>query len=51
MGCNYDPIFIKDLKIMGVTCMKFLFLYRSKNYDKSWEEYIFFSSGRAQKIG
>jgi hypothetical protein len=26
-----------DPKNMAVTCMQFLFLYRSKNYGKSWE--------------
>jgi hypothetical protein len=24
-------------QIMGVTCMRFLFLYISKNYGRSWE--------------
>jgi hypothetical protein len=35
--CIYDPIFMADQKIMGVTCMLFLFLWRSKNYGSSSE--------------
>jgi hypothetical protein len=30
--CIHDPIFMTDSKIMGITCMRFLFLCRSKNY-------------------
>jgi hypothetical protein len=26
-----------DPKNMTTACMRFLFLYKSKNYDKSWE--------------
>jgi hypothetical protein len=37
VGCYYDPIFMADPKNMVVACMRFLFLYRSKNYGKSWE--------------
>jgi hypothetical protein len=37
VGCIYDPIFVVDPKNMGVACMRFLFLYRSKNYGESWE--------------
>jgi hypothetical protein len=36
-GLYNDPIFMADPKNMGVTCMQFLFLYRSKNYGKSYE--------------
>jgi hypothetical protein len=37
LRCIQDPIFMADLKIMEATCMRFLFLYRSKNYGRSWE--------------
>jgi hypothetical protein len=30
--CIHDPIFMIDSKIMGITCMRFLFLCRFKNY-------------------
>jgi hypothetical protein len=30
--CCIDPIFMTDLKIMRIACMRFLFLCRSKNY-------------------
>jgi hypothetical protein len=35
-GCDsyYDPIFMTDPKSMATACMRFLFLYRSKNYGK-----------------
>jgi hypothetical protein len=36
VGCYYDPIFKADPKNMAVACMQFLFLYKSKNYGKSW---------------
>jgi hypothetical protein len=34
VGCYYDPIFMTDPKNMVAACMRFLFLYRSKNYGK-----------------
>jgi hypothetical protein len=34
VGCYYDPIFMIDPKNMAAACMRFLFLYRSKNYGK-----------------
>jgi hypothetical protein len=34
VGCYYDPIFMADPKNMAAACMRFLFLYRSKNYGK-----------------
>jgi hypothetical protein len=34
VGCYYDPIFMTDPKNMAVACMRFIFLYRSKNYGK-----------------
>jgi hypothetical protein len=34
VGCYYDHIFMTNPKNMAATCMRFLFLYRSKNYDK-----------------
>jgi hypothetical protein len=37
VGCIHNPIFMADLKNVGVTCMQFLFLFRSKNYDRSLE--------------
>jgi hypothetical protein len=36
-GLYNDPIFMADPKNMGVACMQFIILYRSKNYDKSWK--------------
>jgi hypothetical protein len=30
--CIHDPILMTDSKIMEITCMRFLFLCRSKNY-------------------
>jgi hypothetical protein len=35
VGCYYDPIFMTDPKNMAAACMRFLFLYRSKNYGKN----------------
>jgi hypothetical protein len=35
VGCYYDPIFMTNPKNMAAACMQFLFLYRSKNYDKN----------------
>jgi hypothetical protein len=35
--CIHDHIFMADPKIMGVTCMRFLFLCRFKNYGRAWK--------------
>jgi hypothetical protein len=35
--CIHDPIFMVDTEIVGVECMQFLFLCRSKSYGRSWD--------------